>query len=103
MALIKLAEILKNSVRKDDFVARIGGDEFVIIFDANDPHVLQNIVKRIRENLDAFNQEQSQKFELSISIGYGVYDPSKFASFEDFLHELDRRMYLSKNELKAHQ
>lgn len=103
MALIKLAEILKNSIRKDDFVARIGGDEFVIIFDANDPHVLQNIVKRIRENLDEFNQEQSQKFELSISIGYGIYDSSKFASFEDFLHELDRRMYLSKNELKAHQ
>lgn len=102
MALIKLAEILKNSIRKDDFVARIGGDEFVVIFDANDPHVLQNIVKRIRENLDEFNREQSQKFELSISIGYGIYDASKFSSFQEFLNELDRRMYISKNEFKSH-
>jgi len=103
MALIKLSEILRNSIRKDDFVARIGGDEFVIIFDANDPHVLQYIVKRIRENIDEFNQLQSQKFELSISIGYGIFDATKFASFQEFLHELDRRMYISKNEFKAHQ
>lgn len=101
MALIKLAEILKNSIRKDDFVARIGGDEFVIIFEADEKNMLQNIVKRIKENLEAFNVEQSQKYELSISIGYGIFDPATFKTFEDFIHELDKRMYISKNEMKS--
>jgi diguanylate cyclase (GGDEF)-like protein len=101
MALIKLAEILKNSIRKDDFVARIGGDEFVIIFDANDQSILQHIVKRIKENLEIFNSEQAQKYELSISIGYGIYDQTKFATFHDFIQELDKRMYQSKHEMKS--
>ncbi|TNF07902.1 MAG: GGDEF domain-containing protein [Bacillota bacterium] len=101
MALIKLAEILKNSIRKDDFVARIGGDEFVIIFEANSQETLHQIVNRIKENLTIFNTEKSQKFELNISIGYGIYDYTKFSSFHDFIHELDRRMYQSKHELKS--
>lgn len=100
MALIKLAEILKNSIRKDDFVARIGGDEFVIIFDANNQDILHQIVNRIKENLEKFNIEQSQKYELSISIGYGIYDHTKFSSFHDFIQELDIRMYQSKHDLK---
>ena len=102
MALVKLAEILKTSVRKDDFVARIGGDEFVIIFDADDPHLLQTIIKRIKDKIEIYNQDQSQKFELSISIGYGLYDHSKFMSFQEFIKELDRRMYLSKSEKKRY-
>ena len=102
LVLVKLAEILKNSVRKDDFVARIGGDEFVIIFDADDTHLLQTIVKRIRDRIDLYNHDQSQKFELSVSIGYGLYDQSKFDSFQDFIKELDRRMYLSKSEKKTY-
>ena len=92
MALIKLSEILKMSVRKDDFVARIGGDEFIIITDSLDQDALSKIIKRIRENIIQFNHEQTQKFNLQISIGYGIYDAKQHQSFQDFLNVLDKKI-----------
>lgn len=96
MALIKLAEILKKSIRKDDFVARIGGDEFIIIFDINDNQTIAQIVKRIRDLIDEFNEERTYPFQLSISLGYGVYQPKKYHEFKDFIKELDQKMYEEK-------
>lgn len=100
MALIKLSEILKASVRKDDFVARIGGDEFIIITDSLDQDALSKIIKRIRENLIQFNHEQTQKFHLQISIGYGIYNAKQHQTFQDFLNVLDKKMYQEKLENK---
>jgi diguanylate cyclase (GGDEF)-like protein len=100
MALIKLSEILKASVRKDDFIARIGGDEFIIITDSLDQDALTKIIKRIRENLIQFNHEQTQKYHLQISIGYGIYNAKQHQSFQDFLNVLDKKMYQEKLENK---
>lgn len=100
IALVKLAEILKSCVRKEDFIARIGGDEFVIIFDAEDEDHLKHIIKRIKTSIDAFNQEKKHPFELSISVGYGIFDKKKFTDFKMFIQELDKRMYVAKNEHK---
>ena len=96
VALVQLVEILRNSVRKDDFIARIGGDEFVIIIESQSESILHEVVARISKNLVIFNSNAEHEYQLAISMGIGVYDEQKYDSFQDFFEELDHRMYESK-------
>jgi len=101
VALVQLVGILRNSVRKDDFIARIGGDEFVVIIESQNEAVLYEITSRISKNLAIFNSKTDHDYQLSISMGFGVYDEQKYISFQDFFEELDHRMYDSKKENKV--
>ncbi len=95
--LIKMANILKNSCRDEDLVARWGGDEFVIILPGSDCQSAEKIVKRINKKI--FDQylefEDGSKLPLSAALGYEV----KKHSFEDILEILDEaenKMYKNK-------
>ena len=95
-ALINLSEILKLSVRKDDFVARLGGDEFSIILLNQDEKALNEIVKRVKVNIQAFNDTITIPYKLNISIGYGEFVSDKFETIEKFFIFLDHKMYEAK-------
>jgi len=101
VALVQLVEILRNSVRKDDFIARIGGDEFVVIIESQNEAVLYEVTSRISKNLALFNSKADHDYQLSIALGFGVYDEQKYDSFQDFFEELDHRMYDSKKGNKT--
>jgi len=101
VALMQLVDILKSSVRKDDFIARIGGDEFVVIIESQSESVLYEVTSRISKNLELFNSKADHEYQLSISMGFGIFDEQKYISFQDFFEELDHRMYDSKKGNKA--
>lgn len=95
-ALKDVAEILKKSVRHRDFVARYGGDEFLLVLEDN-PNV-QDVRGRIARELAAFNASNTRPYVLSMSIGSGVYEPADPRSAQEFLEYVDRRMFLHKQE-----
>jgi len=97
IALVDLGLILKKSIRKDDFVARIGGDEFCVILETEDEGILFDIVDRINENITNYNQRKQHKLPMVLSMGYGVYNPKYHSSFYEFFDKLDRKMYDEKN------
>ncbi|MDR9787388.1 MAG: GGDEF domain-containing protein [Peptococcaceae bacterium MAG4] len=90
------AELIKNSLRKDDFVARYGGDEFLVLLNIKDPSDLKKFVDRIKENLNNYNLHSSFPFRISFSIGYDVYDYSSGMSKDQFLNHIDALMYQNK-------
>lgn len=92
-ALSITADILRSSVRKTDFVARFGGDEFVVVCLVNELIHLEDIIERIQANVKLFNQERSTQFSLSLSIGHGIYHADQDQSVASFLEHLDVRMY----------
>jgi diguanylate cyclase (GGDEF)-like protein len=102
-ALIEVGKILTKSVRKNDFIARIGGDEFCVILEIEKDDKLFEIIKRIEKNIDDFNKKLSNEYHLSISMGYGIYNEKYYESIQKFFHTLDRKMYEDKSVTKQNK
>jgi diguanylate cyclase (GGDEF)-like protein len=97
-ALIDTAEILKRTFRKNDFIARYGGDEFIVIIDIARKNDLKKAVDRLDENVTLFNRKKTAPYTISLSVGYDfLLDKSK-SEIKDFIKHLDELMYENKHE-----
>jgi diguanylate cyclase (GGDEF) domain len=100
-ALINTANLLRNSVRSRDFIARYGGDEFCIIFEEDNSLDLDIVIQRINNNLQEYNRNTVKPYKLNFSIGFAVYDPSIGNRAELFIKVIDQKMYDEKKSHKA--
>lgn len=96
--LIMVAERLMNSLRKEDTVARIGGDEFIIILtdlsSGKDPDKISN--KIIRELSRPFHVE-GHELNVSCSIGISIY-PRDGKDLDTLCKKSDQAMYRAKEQ-----
>lgn len=98
IALKDAVHLMRNSLRKEDFIARYGGDEFIIVIDHITQEMLEQTIRRIQENIEIYNHEKVQPFTLNFSMGYAVYDAKKPRKVEAFLKYLDEQMYADKHK-----
>jgi diguanylate cyclase len=99
IVLKTVAERLNTAVRGCDFVARIGGDEFVVIFEqfgsnADISQVAERIVKSIKEPFVVKNFD----IELSCSMGIAIYPQD--GDLDKLVISADAAMYKAKDEGK---
>jgi diguanylate cyclase (GGDEF)-like protein/PAS domain S-box-containing protein len=92
-ALIEVADILEETFRESDIVARIGGDEFVVLAVETNGSPAGVLTTRLRENLEARNAGADRRYQLSLSVGVAHYDPTRPCSLDDLLAGADRAMY----------
>ncbi|HWR11112.1 MAG TPA: GGDEF domain-containing protein [Rectinemataceae bacterium] len=97
-ALIEMAGILHASVRKTDFVARYGGDEFIVILDTGSDIVVNEIIDRIHAAMKAANSAEKD-YTLSASIGRAIFSLESDRNLDTFIHRLDGLMYMEKARL----
>lgn len=94
------ADRIKAEIRETDTVARIGGDEFVIIL-SRIPD--QNIIKRVAANVIAqisqFIQIGNNEITIGASIGIAVY-PEDGTTSDTLIRQADQAMYLIKRSGK---
>lgn len=95
-ALVELVRIIKSAIRKDDFVSRMGGDEFIIILDTTSEDTLTKIRDRILSGIGEFNASSGKAYSIEVSLGFGVYDVESGLGHHGFLKKLDRMMYADK-------
>ena len=93
-ALIGLADILKKTFRESDIIARIGGDEFVVLLESTDENS-EALITRLHENVRDYNAKRSQHI-LSISLGTAHFDPEYPISIDELLSNADALMYAQK-------
>lgn len=96
--LIVISDVLKKSVRKDDIVFRLGGDEFIIIFPHTSLKQAKKIEKRIWDNIEEVNNSNKFKFKLQISSGFCEFSSNDANSIEELIKKADGNMYKQKNE-----
>jgi len=97
--LIKeMAGRVVSSVWDSDTVARIGGDELVVIVEEiNDPEIAARIADKLRQALSAPYTIDSQNFYLTTSIGISYY-PDNGDSAELLIRNADAAVYRAKDE-----
>ena len=96
IALTQSACLLKTCIRHTDFIARYGGDEFVILLDTENKAELEAVVQRINSAIERHNKDNHYPFSIGFSAGYAMYDHSNGQSADDFVKQLDRMMYQMK-------
>jgi diguanylate cyclase (GGDEF)-like protein len=92
-----------SSVRVEDLVARMGGDEFVVLLDSADIGALEEMVKRIELAIEKHNNSANRPYRLSLSIGRANFDPELDKTAAGFLSRLDADMYRRKRQRKEEQ
>lgn len=95
VVLKRLAETMQNVLRKDCFVSRWGGEEFLIVFPASNGDDAYVALERLRSKIKAMEFEAKDvSFGITMTFGLAEYD---FRSDIDaFIKEADEKLYLGK-------
>jgi len=103
LALVDAAAILKKNFRDSDIVARVGGDEFVVMAMESTRMNPEAISKRLEEKLALFNAKavEDNRFRISLSHGLALYDPDVPSKIEDLMTRADLLMYEQKRAKKG--
>src|SRR5579862_7618381 len=91
------AQALKETCREYDYVARMGGDEFVVIAPGLPTDASVKKAYQLRELAKQAGFEVCAEDILSLSVGQAMY-PQDGKDAEQLLAEADRRMYLEKQQ-----
>jgi len=91
------SERLQSTVREEDTVSRIGGDEFIVMIEGvNDTDSVGVLAGKIITNLSEVINIKNHKLYISASIGISLY-PDNAMTSEDLIKYADFAMYESKN------
>ena len=97
--LVKLSRVLKSNFRPDDFICRIGGDEFVIFMlhtDKENTRLITSKVESINRGLSETNDGLP-----ATSISVGIIHGSESDKIGELYEKIDSAMYESKHKGKS--
>lgn len=92
--IIKVAEAIRSSARKEDEAFRYGGDEFVMIINDGTVEIVQEILKRWESAIGKV--AEGCNFPVSASVGYAIGERKYL---EDVIAEADKNMYMCKHKV----
>jgi diguanylate cyclase len=94
-ALVHLLTVMQAVVRPTDVIARLGGEEFAILFSATDLDSAVRATERLQEQLAKRPfQHEGQGHTLTFSAGTGLWQAGQ--SLEDLVQRTDAAMYRAK-------
>lgn len=95
--LARVGAVLRKNVRKLDLVARIGGDEFVVLLPETGAHAAFTAMEKLREKLLRVSHENN--WPVTYSIGLVTFEQAP-TSTDEMIAEADKLMYSVKNSSK---
>ncbi|MEO1492561.1 MAG: PleD family two-component system response regulator [Pseudomonadota bacterium] len=96
--LREFATRLQTNVREMDLVARMGGEEFMVVMPEVNDMLVAEIAERVRSSIEAplFDVPEIDGSRITVSIGYGVLTSDESAS--DLINRADLALYTSKRD-----
>lgn len=101
-ALLDMANLFRSTYRESDIIARIGGDEFVVIPVGSAGDDVNVISSRLQQNVERHNERGNRSYTLSVSLGLTHYDPENPCSIDELLLRADKLMYEQKKNKRKH-
>ena len=99
--LQSVSDVIQSSIRENDFVARMGGDEFIVVFSGIGKEVAEKIWDRICDIFKEINETENRPYAISVSHGIVSCDKdSEPISADEFIKQADALMYEQKRVMK---
>lgn len=97
--LARVAEIAASIIRKEDILARFGGEEFAVILKGTDSGGAWTLAERFRKLVDeAVFEFDGKKIHATISIGVATLQGKNLVDYEQMIQRADTLLYQSKKE-----
>lgn len=103
--LIMVAQKLKACIRQEDTIARIGGDEFIVLVDCIGSRTqeakenLSSLANKIKDSLNSISHIDEHKNISTPSIGITLFKDSS-VNAQDIIKQADTAMYVAKKQGK---
>jgi diguanylate cyclase (GGDEF)-like protein len=96
-ALVQVAQALRDELRRDDEVYRMGGEEFLVLSPISDVKQLIIAAERLRRRIAALRiDHDGQTMQLSISLGLARRE-AEHADYDALLSSADTALYAAKS------
>jgi diguanylate cyclase (GGDEF)-like protein len=95
-ALTSVADVLRLTFRESDLIARVGGDEFMVLAIDTNNEEGDELGRRVRDRLSRAHTAYGLPLPLSMSIGRVAIDPTASHAFEELVAMADTAMYEQK-------
>ena len=92
-ALQDAASILRFTLRSADAMARVGGDEFIVLAQGDSEEALERLNERLQEGFDFFNATNQRPYTLAMSSGTAWCEPGTRCRLEELKSLADAQMY----------
>ena len=102
-AIRAIASAILRNCPKNSLPVRTGGDEFVIISDVLSGGEYEELVGRLRGDIEAAARDKHFPFELSFSIGAVATDMTTEKTLDEYISMADEIMYAEKQKKKANR
>ena len=98
--LVSTVECIKGEIRSQDFIIRMGGDEFLIVFNGARHEIAEKVWHRIYLRYQEINDNENRPYLISVSHGIVGVDKEKNADMETLIKKADELMYIEKKYIK---
>ncbi|MTI70629.1 MAG: GGDEF domain-containing protein [Firmicutes bacterium] len=96
-----VSDVMEEEIRKADYVSRMGGDEFLIVFPHCDTIGAEKVLERILTRFKDLNSKNKYPYKIGISYGLSEYIPKSNKKVDKLISEADEKMYKHKEKLKS--
>lgn len=99
--ITSVADVIKETIREQDFLVRVGGDEFLIVFKGIGTERAETIWQRIIKVYSQINQDENRPYIISVSHGIVDFNNKQKAHVDDLINAADEKMYNEKQIMKS--
>lgn len=101
--LKRMTDTVKATIRENDYIIRVGGDEFIIVFPSTTKEMAEVIWGSIEEELSQINESGECAYYMSASHGVSQYTKGNQTTLEKIIQIADDRMYEEKALKRTHE